>query len=143
LLQVFPARRLQEIASGSLPDQLVEWNVPGAFPLPQLSRRERIGTVGRLLSCELEVMARYFPQLELALLPAERLLDTSGGVLRVPCAAGLRMHAVDRQVDMRVFLVTMRDHQHLVLLQPEIREHSIGHTRHRAVIYRVAMIEGD
>lgn len=143
LLQVFPAGGLQEVPRGRLPNQLVERHVPGALPLPELTRGERIAAIGRPVPFELEVVTRYLPQPELALLLAQRLLDARVVVARVPCTARVRMDPVDHEVDVRVLLVPMCDDEHLVLVQPEVREHAIGDARDRGVVHRVAVIERD
>lgn len=115
----------------------------GAFPPPDLTGGERLGSVGRLLAAELEVVAGYFPEAELALLPAKRLLHARVVVARIPGAPRLGVNSVDRQMHVRVLLVAVRDHQDLVLLEPEIREHAIGDARNGGLVDRVAMIEGD
>ena len=55
--QLLPRFRLQELAPGPRPDQLVEREMSGAFPLPELPR-------------QLVMVPGHFPQPELPLLPA-------------------------------------------------------------------------
>lgn len=143
LLQVFPATGFKEVLRGRLPNQLVEGHVSCTLPFPELTRGERIAAIGRLVPFELEMVTRYLPQPELALLPAQRLLDTRVIVARIPCTPGVRMHSVDHEVDVRVLLVSMRDDEHLVLVESKVREHAIGDARYRGVVHRVAVIERD
>lgn len=88
-------------------------------------------------------MSGHFPKAELALLAAKRLLHPRVVVARVPGPPRLRVHAVDREMDMRVVPVTVSDHEDLVLLEPEVRKQPIGDTRDRRPVHRVAVIEGD
>ena len=66
------------------------------------------------------MVAGHLPEPELPLQPAQRLLDARVVVARVPGAPGVRMDPVDRQMDVGVILVAVRDHQDLVLLEPEV-----------------------
>jgi hypothetical protein len=68
--QLLPRFRLEELAPGRRPDQLVERQMSGAFPLPELPRRESIGSLGRVLPRQLVMVPGHFPQPELPLLPA-------------------------------------------------------------------------
>jgi hypothetical protein len=51
------------------------------------------------------------------------------------------VNAVDRQMDVRVLLVPVRNHEHLMLLESEVGEHLVRHAGDRGAIHRVPVVE--
>src|SRR2546426_1396213 len=66
--------------------------------------------------------ASNLPETELTLECPQCAFDARSVLPAVPGHPGLRMHAVDHDVHVRVVPVLMRDHERLVFGEPEVRQ---------------------
>jgi hypothetical protein len=85
--------------------------------------------------------SRDFTQPELALLLPQDFLDERLILPPLPGVTGLRMNAVDENVNVRVLAVTMCDDDRLVLGETEPVEHAVGHAFHGCAIDAIVRIE--
>src|SRR3989454_7627855 len=85
--------------------------------------------------------ASNLPETELTLECPQCAFDARSVLPAVPGHPGLRMHAVDHDVHVRVVPVLMRDHERLVFGEPEVRQDTVRHGLHPLRCDRVCWVE--
>src|SRR5258708_25752097 len=111
------------------PDAVRQRGLARALRLSALSTRE-LRRLRGFLPLELIEPARDLAQPQVTLKLPQRALDLRPVLPALPRCPGLWMDPIHHEVDMRVGMVLVSDHQRLVLGQAQIPKDAIGHGLH-------------